>query len=208
MHVMGLLRPGFHHHREEVWKRIAEEFGGDFIKKGTWQTEKVRVTVDPWTITLDIRTVPGFKSEQHFTRLRAPFVNPEGLRFEIYRKNLLTSISEFFGVQDIATGFPEIDDNYVVQANDADKVRRLLSHEEIRRLIRQQPDFHLRLVDAEEDYPEQLAEGVDELHFEVPELIEDHDRLYGLYQLFAEMLHTLTHVGSAYEDDPRMSKKL
>lgn len=202
---MTLRRGGFQAHREEVWSQIAEEFGGDFISKGTWQTEKVRVSVDHWTVTLDIRTVPSFKSEQHFTRLRAPFVNPDGLRFEIYRKNLLTSISEFCGVKHMITGFPEIDDHYVVQANDPAKVRRLLANEEIRRLIREQPDFHLRLVDAGDDYPEQLAEGVDEPHFEVPELIDDHDRLYGLYRLFAEMLHMLTHVGSAYEDDPRIA---
>jgi hypothetical protein len=201
---MSLRKAGFHAHQEEVWKRIAEEFGGDFIKKGTWQTEKVRVQVDQWTVTLDIRTVPGFKSEQHFTRLRAPFVNPEGVRFEIYGKDLLADIYELFGMQDIETGFPEIDESYVVQATDPDKIRRLLANEKIRRLIREQPDFHLRLAAAEEDYPEQLAEGVDELQFQVPELIEDHDRLYALYQLFAEMLHTLTHLGSAYEDDPRM----
>lgn len=202
---MSSQRIGFQAHREEVWKRIAEEFGGDFTKNETWQTEKVRVQVDQWTVTLDIRTVPGFKSEQHFTRLRAPFANPEGFRFEIYRKSLLTGISKLFGMQDIETGYPKIDDHYVVQATDPEKIRRVLANEEIRRLIGEQPDFQLRLIDAEEDYPEQLAEGIDELHFEVPELIDNHDRLYSLYQLFAELLRTLTHVGDAYENDPRMT---
>lgn len=201
---MSSHRVGFHHHREEVWKRLSQELGGDFVRNGTWQTEKIRVQVDRWTVTLDIRTVPGFKSEQHFTRLRAPFVNPEGFRFEMYRKNLLSSLSELLGMQDIQTGYPEIDTNYVVQATDPERVRQLVADEEIRRLIRKQPDFHLRLIDAEDDYPDPLAEGIDELHFEVPELIEDHDRLYGLYELFAEVLHRLTYLESTGEDDPRI----
>ncbi len=196
---------GFRAHREQVWKEIAEELGGDFVSKGTWQTDKVRVHVGPWTITLDIKTVPGYKSEAHFTRLRAPFINRTGLRFEIYPKNLLTSITEFFGVEHMTTGFAEIDDNFVVQANNESKVRLLLADEEIRRLFLEHPDFHVRLVDAENDYPERLADGVAELHFERPELIRDHDRLYALYGLFAEILHMLTRIGVASEEEPLLA---
>ena len=194
---------GFHAHREEVWKRISKELGGEFATKGTWQTEKVRVQVDHWTITLDIRVVPGFKSAQHFTRLRCLVPHTSGFHFEIYRKNLLASISILFGMQDVETGFAGIDDNYVVQATDAEKVRQLFANQEIRRLITEQPEFHLRLMEAEQDYPGQVAEGVDELHFEVPGLIEDHDRLYSLYRLFAEVLHTLDSLGDAHEEDAR-----
>jgi hypothetical protein len=193
---------GFGDHREEVWKRLAEELGGRFVGQGNWQTDQVRVQVDRWIVTLDIHAVPGFKSEPRFTRLRAPLANPGGLRFEIHPKGLLASISAFFGVEHESTGFTGIDDDFVVQANDPDGVRRLLADEEVRRLIRVQPDGHLRLVAAEDDYPEPLGEGVDELHFEVPGVIDEHDRLHALYRLFAEVLHRLTLEIAGREDGP------
>jgi hypothetical protein len=202
--VMSSLLTGFNAHREEVWQRLAEEFGGEFTQQQTWQTDRVQVKVDHWTVTLDIRTVPGFKSEQHFTRLRAPYVNHEGFRFTIYRKTLLSKVAELFGMEDIETGHPHLDDNYVVQANDKAKIKRLLANARIRALIERQPDFYLHVQPAEEYDTEQFPEGVDELYFEVPELIDDAGRLRGLYELFAELLHTLTHLGSAYEDDPTL----
>jgi hypothetical protein len=45
---------------------------------------------------------------------------------------------------------------------------------------------------------------VDELRFIVAGVITDIDRLKSLYELFAEALHQLCHIGSAYEDDPQL----
>ncbi|HBO44212.1 MAG TPA: DUF3137 domain-containing protein, partial [Planctomycetaceae bacterium] len=49
-----------------------------------------------------------------------------------------------------------------------------------------------------------FPEGVDELWFQVIGVITDIDRLKSLYYLFAETLNHLCHIGSAYEDDPKL----
>jgi hypothetical protein len=44
--------------------------------------------------------------------------------------------------------------------------------------------------------------GVDEVHFQVPGVIKDIERLENLFYLFTELLDGLCEIGSAYRDDP------
>lgn len=52
-----------------------------------------------------------------------------------------------------------------------------------------------------------FPEGVDELYFQVLGVIRDLDRLKSLFDLFAEILNELCHIGSAYENDPNITLK-
>jgi hypothetical protein len=199
---MSKLRSNFGRHHEAVWEKLAEQLGGEFLEKGTWQADKVRVTVDEWTITLDVRAVPGYKGTEYFTRLRAPYVNADGFRFTVYRKHVFSQLAAFLGMEDIATGHPDFDDKYIVQANDEDKIKRLLGHDEIRTLMEALGDFYFHVTDDEGYHADAFPEGVDELYFEVREVIDKIDRLKQCYDLFALVLRALCHMGSAYETDP------
>jgi hypothetical protein len=42
---------------------------------------KVQAQFGPWTVTLDTHTVHTGHAHFTYTRMRAPYVNPEGLRF-------------------------------------------------------------------------------------------------------------------------------
>lgn len=207
---MSTARSRFSDHRETVWRQLAEQFEGDFIAKGTWQTEKVKAHADGWTVTLDIRSIAGYKSSEHFTRFRAPFVNQDGFRFAIYRKTFIHRIGTFLGMQDIRVGYPLLDRDFVIQSNSEHEVRRLLSNPGIRELLEKEPDLYLHVQQAEGDdsdeseVSEASSKPTDELYLEVPGLIEDSGRLEDIYGLFAEVLRTLTHLGSAYEDDPEL----
>jgi hypothetical protein len=44
--------------------------------------------------------------------------------------------------------------------------------------------------------------GVDEVHFQVPGVIKDIERLENLFYPFTELLDGLCEIGSAYRDDP------
>jgi hypothetical protein len=50
------------------------------------------------------------------------------------------------------------------------------------------------------DFPD----GMNELYYQVTGTIKDVNRLKSLYDLFAETLNHLCHIGSAYENDPRL----
>ncbi|HYG76871.1 MAG TPA: DUF3137 domain-containing protein [Planctomycetota bacterium] len=199
---MGILRDIFGPSKEEIWRQLAHEIKADYVDGGFWKGSKVQAQFKQWTITLDTYTVSTGKSSQTYTRLRAPYVNPDHFRFTIYRKSIFTPIAQFFGAQDIAIGDEWFDEQFVIKSTDENKVRAFFANPRIRELIHNQPAIHLSVQDDEGWFGAQFPEGVDELYFVTLGVIKDVERLKLLYQLFAESLNQLCHIGSAYEDDP------
>ena len=103
---MSLLRQIFGPSRDEVWRQLCAEIGADFIEGGFWKGNKVQARVKEWIVTLDTYTVSTGKSHVTYTRMRAPYVNRDGFRFTIYRKNLLSDLGKLLGMQDIDVGDP------------------------------------------------------------------------------------------------------
>ena len=194
----GVLRRVFGPFKAEVWRRFADEIGAAYVDGGFLGRDKVVATAGPWTLTLDTFTV----DKSTFTRLRAPYVNADGLRFSLHRTHLFSGIGKLLGLQDIQIGDPFFDDAFVIKSNDAAGVRRVLANPALRALLHAQPNVHFCVKDDEGWFGATFPQGVDELYFRAPGVIRDLDRLRGLYDLFAETLNTLCHVGSAYEQDP------
>lgn len=201
---MSLLRSLFGASTDEVWRELATQVGGDLVDGGFWKTDKVVARVKEWTITLDLYTVSTGKSHVTYTRLRAPYVNSDGFRFTIYRKSIFSGLGKMLGMQDLEMGDPAFDEAFILQGNNPEKVRALFSHEPLRQLIAAQPRFSMTVRDDEGWFAAQFPEGVDELCFQVPEIIRDVQRLRDLFTIFGLTLHLLCHLGSAYEDDPRL----
>lgn len=137
-----------------------------------------------------------------YTRLRAPYVNQDGFRFTVYRKGIFSFLGSWLRLQDVKVGDPEFDEAFVVKGSDEDKLRALLGDATIRQLLEAQPEVYLTVKDDEGWFGTRFPEGVDELYFSVPGVIGDVEQLKSLYNLFAEILHQLCHIGSAYENDP------
>jgi hypothetical protein len=201
---MSFLRQLFGPSKDDVWRQLCSEIGAEFIEGGFWRSDKVRVQVKEWTIILDTYTVSTGKSSTMYTRMRAPYVNKDGFRFTIYRKGLFSELGKLFGMQDIEVGYPEFDRDFIIKGNDESKVRTLFANLRIRQLIQAQPDIHLEVKNDEGWFGASFPEGVDELCFVVFGVIKDVERLKSLYELFAETLNYLCHIGSAYEDDPNI----
>jgi hypothetical protein len=134
--------------------------------------------------------------------MRAPFVNPDGFRFAIYRKNIFSGIVKIPGTQDIEIGDSSFDDGFIIRSSSEALVCRLLSTLEIRRLIQQQPSIHFEVKDDEGWLQETFPQGVDELYFRTPGVITDKEQLKSLFNLFAAVLDQLCRLGSGCEKDP------
>ena len=201
---MGILRNVFGPSKDEMWQQLSREIGADFVEGGLWRGSKVQGQVGEWTITLDTYTVSTGKSHVTYTRLRAPFVNKDGFRFTIYRQGFFSELGKYLGMQDIEVGFPEFDRGFIIKGNDEAKVRALFANPRIRQLIQAQPAIHLEIKDDEGWFGASFPEGVDELYFQVRGVIKDVGQLKALYDLFAETLNQLCHIGSAYEQDPHL----
>ena len=201
---MGFWKKLFGPNINEVWQQLSREIGAEMVGGG-WRPRKVQAHVKDWIITLDTYTVSTGKSSVTYTRMRAPYLNKDGFRFTVYRSGFFTEIGKALGMQDVEIGQPDFDNDFVIKGNDESKLRALFSNLEIRRHIQVQPRIYFHVKDDEGWFGATFPEGVDELYFQVVGIIKDIERLKSLFELFSQVLNHLCHIGSAYEDDPKLA---
>jgi len=187
--------------KDEVWHQLSEDIGAEFVEGGFWKGSKVQAHVGPWTVTLDTYTESHGESSVTYTRMRAPYLNPEGFRFTIYRKGFFSDLGKLLGIQDIEVGDPEFDEAFIIKGNDEGKVCGLFANPKIRQMILAQPKIRLEVKDSEGWFGPKFPEGVDELHFQVLGVIKDVERLKTLFELFAAVLDQLCRIGSAHKEE-------
>ncbi len=198
---MPAHRVSFWRSREAVWRALAEKLGAEYIDAGAWKQDRVLVGHEEWTIVLDSTFNAGSKSS--FTRMRAPYVNPDGFRFTIYRRGLFSEVATFLGMQDVEVGHAAFDRQFVIKGTDDGKLRSLFDSPRIRRLLAAQSGIRLTVDDDVQTFePAIVAADTDELCAIVPGVLTDVRRLRLLFDLFAETLDQLCLIGSAYETAP------
>jgi hypothetical protein len=203
--TMGILRRMFGPSKDEIWQQLAAEIGAHTTGGTFWSGTKVHARVKDWTVTLDSYVVPVGKAILVFTRLRAPYVNADGLRFAIYRRGWFSDVAAWLGAQDVEVGYPAFDRDFVIKSNNPPQARLLFQQPRLRELIETQRDIHLEVKDDDGWFGTESPEGTDELCFHVIGQIKDIERLKQLFELFSVALHELCRIGSAYEDDPKVT---
>lgn len=199
------LRELFGPSKDEIWSQLSQEIGADYQKGGFFTSGKVIITYKQWEITLDTYTVSDGKTSHTYTRLRAPYVNQDGFRFNIYRKSVFSGLGKLLGMQDIEIGDAFFDEEFIIQGTPEEQVRRLLQNADICQRIQNQPNIHFQVKDDEGWFRKKFPEGVDELYFQTSGVIKDQQRLKDLFDLFSVVLDELCRMGSAYENEPGVS---
>lgn len=195
---MGWFGPS----KDEIWKQLCAEIGATFVDGGTWKGSKVEASVGEVTITLDTYSVHANNTTQHYTRMRAPYVNRDGFRFKVYRDNGFGFLRRLFGIPDIELGFVEFDEKYVIQGTDTGKLTALFSSTALREQLTADPTLWLEVKDDEGWFATKFPEGVDELHFAVGGIVTDVERLKGFFTVFTETLQQLQKIGSLEKGNP------
>ena len=132
---MTMLRTLFGPSKEEIWRQLSAEIDGRYVDGGFGKGNRVEATHGEWTVTLDTYVVPAGKTFITFTRMRAPYVNPGGFRFTIYRKSVFSEVAKWLGMQDIRVDHEPFDQDFIIKGTDEASVRRLFSNPRIRELI-------------------------------------------------------------------------
>jgi hypothetical protein len=197
-----MLRKIFGPSRKEIWTQLGSEIGARYVDGGVWKADKVVATHGQWTVTLDTYAVSTGKATVIFTRMRAPYVNPNGFRFTIYRKGFFSETGKTLGMQDIEIGDAAFDEAFIIKGTDESQVRALFADGRLRDVLMKLPKLHLTVKDDEGWFGPDFPEGVDELYFNVAGVIKDVEQLKLLYDLFAQTLDQLCRIGSAYETRP------
>lgn len=200
---MSIFRTIFGPSKEEIWRQFCDQTGSNFVPGSFFKFDKVEATHGPWVVTLDTYAVSTGKSTIVYTRMRAPYVNPDGFRFTVYRKGIFTLIGKLFGMQDVSVGHEDFDREFVIKGNDDNKLWRLFASQRVRDLISSQKDIYFSVKDDDGMvWRSRFPDGVDELYFQVVGVIKDVERLKLLYELFSETLDELCRMGSASQQAP------
>ncbi len=199
-----MLRGLFGPSKAEIWSQMAADIGASYIEGGWFKGDGVVYRHGEWKLVLDTYTVRRDKSSTTYTRMRAPFVNKDGLYFKIYREGFFSSVGKFFGMEDLEIGDPFFDESFVVKGNSHRQLLRLLSDEPLKNLINKQPRIHLEIRDDEGWFGPDFSDGVDELYFSRVGVMRDINELQALFELFTHTLTRLVQIDSAYEDDPNV----
>ena len=199
---MNILKALFGPTRKDVWRQLSRELGGQFHEGGFFSQSAVQARRDDWIITLDTFTQGDGKTNQTYTRVRAPYFNPEGFRFQVSRASVFSGLGKALGMQDIEVDHPRFDRDFVIKGNSTRRLRRLFGNARVRHLIDAQPKIHLS-VKGHDGWFGKFPAGMDELHFQTLGVIKDLARLRNLFDLFTELLWQLCHDGRAHEDDVR-----
>lgn len=199
---MSVLRALFGPSKDEIWAQLSRQIGGTFTE-GRWLgSSKVVLEHREWEITLDTYTVSTGKASVIYTRLRAPYVNPDAFRFHIYSKSIFSGIGKLLGMQDIEIGDAFFDEAFILQGTNELMLRQLLASPKVREYLEADPDVDFQVKDDEGWFGTKFPHGVDELYFLTLGVITDTERLKNLFDLFAEVLDELCRIGSAYEGEP------
>jgi hypothetical protein len=201
---LSVLRPWFGPSREEIWRQLCREIGAEFVDGGTWKGDRVRARHGEWTITLDTFAVHTGKATMVFTRLRAPYVNPDHFRFSITRRGWFSGIAEKLGAQDVEVGFRDFDEAFVIKGTSASKLKQLFADEELRRLLEAQPELNLSVKDHEGWFGPDFPADTDELYLQVGGDLREIARLKSMFEVLGKTLDALCRIGSAYERTPRV----
>lgn len=190
-----MARPAFAEFQQPLWAQLREAIGE------RWDGAKISVDEGPWKLVLDSYREPGDDWSKAYTRLSAPFVNPEGFRFHIYRQGPFAWLGKLLGVQDIEIGDPPFDERWTLQSNAPAKLREFLAEPVFRQLISRLPEceFTLRDDEGEFDRPGEDGARFDELCFSAAGLLATPDELRPFYELFAGSLIKLCALSSAYD---------
>jgi hypothetical protein len=188
--------------KDALWSELGREIGAEFQPGGFFKESALILARDGWRIVLDTHRVHTGKSQAVYTRLRAPFSNPGGFRFRIFRRNILSGIAARLGMQDLEIGDSSFDDPFILQSNDGERLRRLLLNSEIRSRLEREPAARLAIAADEGLLRKNLPAGVDELSFRALGILTDKERLKNLFELFFAVLEQLRRMDAADPSDP------
>ena len=205
--------------QEAAWKQLASEVGGELITRkergrryvGRHLQLAVVANAGSSPIALDVRVEYGgeYAPNSLVTRIRAPYVARDSFAFSVKRVRarlsdgaVLHGMARLAGRHKVEPGDLGFDRDFLITANDTDKVRALLAAPRIRDLIQSQPSLDISAARPGWRLFKRSGQRLSVLRFEEEGVITDVDRLKSLFGLFQETLNQLCQIGSASQEEP------
>lgn len=181
----------------------AQKLGGEYIHK--WPLpDKILLRDEEYFVIID--TCPTAIGTMYIdcTRIMLYFVSTDQFNFSISNKDIFSKVFSVFYGPYIKTGYPQIDNSYLVRSNSYFKLRTLLSNPGIRLLIQKQPSIHLEIKSCNNLIKPGLTKHISLLYYESIGVIKNIDIIKEIILLYKEILTQLFIMGSISEELPKI----
>jgi hypothetical protein len=132
---------------------------------------------------IDIDLGGGFEGGYEITQLKASLSIPHDFKFAIHDEDFIDKMGKFFGMQDVETGYPELDEHLIIKTNDEERVRLVFADEEVRQTLTLLNDFDLGIHHVHNGEIQTAS-----LEFNINEGITDAAYLRKIYHAFYKVL--------------------
>ncbi len=205
--------------QEAAWKQLATEVGGELIARtergrrflGRHLQMAVVAKAGSSPLALDLRMEYGgeYAPNSLVTRIRVPYVARDAFSFSIKRVRaklsdgaVLHGVARLAGRHKVDPQPLGFDRDFLITADDTDKVRALLADARTRDLMQSQPSLDISAARLGWRPFKRSSQRLSVLRFEEEGVIIDVQRLKSLFELFRELLDRLREIGAASQEEP------
>lgn len=167
---------------EEIWSKIEQDLNIDetehyevLIKQGDKNIEFV----------VDIDLGGGFEGGSEYAMLRSQVSLNDDFKFVIHDKGFIDEVGKFFGMQDVKTGYDELDRHSIIKTNNENKIRQIFENVALRNTFSSLASFHSGIHTHNGDGQQHFLE------LYVDENVEDLSTLKKLYEAFYNLLNAI-----------------
>jgi len=143
----------FNKHDQTVWQQFSLENDGKFIVGQFDKLDAVEIIYRSHNVIFDryihYQVVGERSFDTEFTRIRLECKTPNDLRFRLTTQGIIDAIGKLFAVQDLQIGDPVFDRRFLVKGNDEFTIQRIFSDHNLRRLMLEQNEVVLHLLDSD-----------------------------------------------------------
>jgi len=181
--------------RKKAWQEFSNEIQATYVKSGIIKSDRIEATFQNWQVVYDSFVLPVGSVMLMYTRIRAPFLAKTDFKFRITKKTFFDKIKELFGKSDVGIDDSRIDDAFVIKSNSAEKIKNLLSNENLKKLLLEKADSHFEFSHGYKGIGRQFPKGCDGLSLVLLYESTGTDKLNLIYSLFGEVLTSLLESG-------------
>lgn len=124
---------------QEVWQQVEADLTADDDVLS--YEALLRQNNKDVLLYIDIDPGGGFEGGYELTQFSAPVSVDSDFKFAMHDEGFVDEIGKFFGMDDIQTGFPELDKHIVIKTNHEDTVRRVFADADTRQVFTELEDF-------------------------------------------------------------------
>lgn len=166
---------------DEIWQQLAPDFddSNNILEYQALMEQSGKKII----LDIDIDPGGGFESGYASTSFSAVISQNKNFELTMYKQNLLAEAAKLFGLQDIKTGFEEIDKKFIIKTNREDLVKEVFADYPVRSLFESTSDLELHTTTKKN--------GDTELKFlelTIEDGITSIDSLRKIYSAFLKML--------------------